>query len=385
MIEPYGGHLINRVAQDAEREALLSKSGSMKKVRISPRSVSDCEMIAIGGFSPLEGFMGKEEAESVLNLMCLKSGLVWGVPITLPVSESDFASISAGDEASLEDSSGRAIAILNVSEKFSLELDSYCSRLYGTSDTAHPGVKRVHELGNLFLSGKITLLNRPLRGTLGEQHFLDPAQTREEFSKRGWESVVAFQTRNPIHRAHEYLIKCATENSGGALIHPIVGETKKDDVPETVRMKCYEALMENYFSSDKTMLCALPASMHYAGPREALHHMIMRRNYGCTHMIIGRDHAGVGSYYGTYDAQKLADSVSGKLGIRPLKFEHAFFCRECGNVATPKTCPHPDSSKVHLSGTKVREMLRSGEEIPREFSRPEVVKILSEWARNKEE
>lgn len=385
MIEPYGGELVNRIAQGDERETLLAKAQSMKKVGISPRSVSDCEMIAIGGFSPLKGFMGKEEAESVLNSMCLKSGLVWGVPVVLPVPEPDFSSITEGDTVSLVDSSGREIAILGVSEKFSMDLDSYCRRLYGTSDGAHPGVKRVNELGNLFLSGEITLLNRPLRGSLDGGHFLDPAHTREEFSKRGWESVVAFQTRNPIHRAHEYLIKCATENSGGALIHPIVGETKKDDVPEDVRMKCYSALMENYFSSDKTLLCALPASMHYAGPREALHHMIMRRNYGCTHMIIGRDHAGVGSYYGTYDAQKLADSVSDKLGIKPVKFEHAFFCKECGNVATPKTCPHPDSSKVHLSGTKVREMLKNGEEIPREFSRPEVVRILSEWARRKEE
>jgi sulfate adenylyltransferase len=384
MIEPYGGRLVGRVAKGAEREALLKKAASLRKVTVSPRSVSDCEMIAIGGFSPLEGFMGREEAESVLGGMSLGNGLIWGVPILLPVSAPDFSSVEAGEDAALADSSGRAIAIISISEKFSLDMDSYCTRLYGTSDPAHPGVKRAMELGGKFLAGKITLLNRPARGGIGEEHFQDPAQTRAEFEKRGWDKVVAFQTRNPIHRAHEYLVKCATENSCGALIHPIVGETKKDDIPEGVRMKCYNALLENYFSGEKTMLCALPASMHYAGPREAVHHMIMRRNYGCTHMIIGRDHAGVGSYYGTYDAQKLVDSLSGKLGILPVKFEHAFFCKECGNVATPKTCPHPESSRLHLSGTKVREMLRRGEEIPPEFSRPEVVKILSEWARSNE-
>ncbi len=381
MINPHGGKLINRIMDEEKRSEILSHAENFYRIKIPFRYASDCEMIANGGFSPLTGFMNREEAESVIEKMELPDGTLWAIPIVLPLTERDFASVTEGDKVLLEDENGRIIALMKVSEKFSLDLENYAEKVYKTRDTAHPGVKALFERGNKFIGGEIELVNRPQREDIDEKYFQDPAETRRVFEEKGWKKIVAFQTRNPIHRAHEYLIKTALEASDGVLIHPLVGETKPDDVPAPVRMKAYEVLIENYFNRDHIHLSVLPATMHYAGPREAVHHMIMRKNYGCTHMIIGRDHAGVGDYYGTYEAQEFVEKYVDRLEIEPLKFEHAFYCTKCENMATSKTCPHDKEYHVFLSGRQVRAMLREGKKPPKEFTRPEVAEVLMEWAR----
>jgi len=380
MLKPHGGTLINRIAKGKEKEELIKQAREYYKINIQDRFISDCEMIAIGGFSPLTGFMDKNMAISVIEKMKLPGGTIWSIPILLPISKSDKSKIENGDKVILQDKYDRIIAIIEVSEKFTLDLENYCQKVFKTTEIAHPGVKAVKEAGNDFIAGDIKLINRPLREKIDKNYFKDPLQTRKEFKEKGWNSIVAFQTRNPIHRAHEYLIKCALEITDGALIHPLVGETKPDDIPANVRMQCYETIIENYFNQEKTMLTVLPTTMRYAGPKEAIHHMIMRKNYGCTHMIIGRDHAGVGDYYGTYEAQALVDKVSEQLGIVALKFEHSFYCKKCENMATKKTCPHSADAHVFLSGTKVRKMLKEGEKPPKEFSRTEVAEVLLKWA-----
>ena len=379
MIKPHGGTLINRIAQGKEKEELIKQAQKFYKINIQDRYVSDCEMIAIGGFSPLTGFMDKDTAILVIEKMELPGGVIWSIPILLPISKTNHSKIKNGDKVILQDKYDRIIAIIEVSEKFTLDLENYCQKVFKTTEIAHPGVKAVKEAGNYFIAGDMKLINRPLREKIDKNYFKDPLQTRKEFKEKGWNSIVAFQTRNPIHRAHEYLIKCALEITDGALIHPLVGETKPDDIPANVRMQCYETIIKNYFNQEKTMLTVLPTAMRYAGPKEAMHHMIMRKNYGCTHMIIGRDHAGVGDYYGTYEAQELVDKVSEQLGIIALKFEHSFYCNKCENMSTTKTCPHSASDQVFLSGTKVRKMLREGEKPPKEFSRPEVAEALLKW------
>jgi sulfate adenylyltransferase len=380
MLKPHGGTLVNRIAKGKEKEELIKQTQKFYKINIQDRFVSDCEMIAIGGFSPLTGFMNKNTTISVIEKRELPGGTIWSIPILLPISKSDYVKIKNGDKVILQDKYNRIIAIIEVSEKFTLDLENYCQKVFKTIEIAHPGVKAAKEAGNYFLAGDIRLINRPLREKIAKNYFKDPLQTRKEFKEKGWNSIVAFQTRNPIHRAHEYLIKCALEITDGALIHPLVGETKPDDIPANVRMQCYETIIENYFNPEKTMLTVLPTAMRYAGPKEAIHHMIMRKNYGCTHMIIGRDHAGVGDYYGTYEAQELVDKVSEQLGIIALKFEHSFYCNRCENMATKKTCPHSADIHVFLSGTKVRKMLKEGEKPPKEFSRPEVAEVLLKWA-----
>ena len=381
MINPHGGKLVNKIATEEEKEQLLEKIKSLTKIVIPDRYVSDCEMIANGGFSPLEGFMCKEDAENVINNLHLKNGLIWSIPIVLPIPQEIFDSLKIGDEVALFDKNDRPIALMVIEDKFNLDLENYCKNVFKTTDIEHPGVKVVKNAGNNFIGGEIVrLINRPLREGIDEKYYLDPSEVREIIKNKGWKRVVAFQTRNPIHRAHEYIIKVALEPMDGVMIHPLVGETKPDDIPADVRMQCYETLINNYFNKEKVNLSVLPASMHYAGPREAIHHMLMRKNYGATHMIIGRDHAGVGDYYGTYEAQEFVDKYSDELGIQPLKFEHSFYCKKCENMASAKTCPHPKEDHVHLSGTKVRAMLREGKRPPKEFSRPEVADILIKWA-----
>jgi sulfate adenylyltransferase len=382
MVNPHGGKLVSKIAPEAEKPGLEEKARGLFKLKISDRYVSDCEMIAIGGFSPLEGFMTKTEAESVINNLQMPDGTLWSIPVVLPVSEEIAAGINLIDEIALFDKNDRLIAVMLVKDKFSLDLNNYSEKIYKAADADHPGVKVLHESGNFFIGGEILrLINRPLRESIAEKYFRDPAEIREIIKNRGWKKVVAFQTRNPIHRAHEYLIKCALESVDGVLIHPLVGETKQDDIPAATRMKCYEALIEGYFNPQRTLLSVLPAAMRYAGPREAIHHLIIRQNYGCTHMIIGRDHAGVGNYYGSYEAQELVDTIADKLLITPLKFENSFFCKKCENLASQKTCPHPAEEHLNLSGTAVRNMLKAGELLPKQFSRPEVAQILIDWAR----
>ncbi len=380
MIAPHGGQLVNKIPSDDRRSELEQSAGDLQKLQIGNRFVSDCEMIANGGFSPITGFMNKETVTTIIEKMELPNGTVWAIPIVLPVQEADATNINTGDSVALYDMQDRLIAIMQVDEKFNIDVDHYCQAIYKTTELEHPGVKVIKESGSVLLSGDIELANRPIRENIEQKYFLDPVDTRAEFEKNGWKTIVAFQTRNPIHRAHEYLLKCALESVDGLLIHPLVGETKEGDIPADVRMSCYETLIDKYFNSEKTMMSVLPAAMRYAGPREAVHHMIIRKNYGCTHIIIGRDHAGVGSYYGTYEAQELVDSVSDRLEIVPMKFEHSFYCNPCGNMASGKTCPHGNEDHVFLSGTKVREMLNEGQRPPKEFSRPEVADILIKWA-----
>lgn len=379
MNTPHGGTLVNRMAGDDQKAALAEKAKSLFQLTIEDRYGADVEMIAIGAFSPLTGFMGKADSESVIEKMEMTNGLAWGIPILLPAGDK-FDVIKSGQEIALVDKTGRLLAIMIVEEKFELDLMNLAEKCFRATDDKHPGFAAISRGGNKFIAGPLTMVNRPLRNeTIDEKYYLDPSETRAEFEKRNWKTVVAFQTRNPIHRAHEYLIKCAQEIVDGALIHPIVGETKSDDIPAPVRMKCYEVLIDNYFNLDNTMLSVLPTAMRYAGPREAINHTVIRKNYGCTHMIIGRDHAGVGNYYGTYDAQVIMDQVGPKIGMQILKFENTFWCKNTESMASSKTAPK-NPEMVSLSGTKVREMLASGLRPPSEFSRPLVADILIEWA-----
>ena len=382
MNQPHGGTLVNRIATGARKEELEAKANNIFQLTVEDRYGADIEMIAVGAFSPLTGFMGKADCESAIENMKLTNGLAWGIPIPLPAGD-QYDAIKEFEEIALLNKEGDVLAIMTVEEKFELDLENFAQKCFGTTEDKHPGVAAIKRGGNKFIAGPLEMVNRPLRKEdIKEKYFLDPADTRAEFEKRGWKTIVAFQTRNPIHRAHEYLIKCAQEIVDGALIHPIVGETKSDDIPAPVRMKCYEALIDNYFNPDNTHLSVLPTAMRYAGPREAINHTLIRKNYGCTHMIIGRDHAGVGNYYGTYDAQKIMEKVGPEMGMQILKFENTFWCKNTESMASSKTAPK-NPEIVSLSGTKVREMLASGQRPPSEFSRPLVADILIEWATSK--
>lgn len=381
-IQAHGGNLVNRETTGVERETLLERVPGLARIELRKREVSDLEMIANGAFSPLAGFMCEDDYVSVRGNMHLASGLPWTIPITLSVSDESHKRFSEGDDIALYESDDHLLGVLHLKQKFRYDKQREAERVYLTTDTAHPGVKALHEQGEWLLGGPVSLLNRP-RNPAFPPYRLDPRQTRETFKKKGWHRVVAFQTRNPIHRAHEYIIKCALETVDGLLLHPLVGETKSDDIAADVRMKCYEVMLEQYFPKTRTVLAVNPAAMRYAGPREAIFHAIIRKNYGCTHFIVGRDHAGVGNYYGTYDAHYIFNEFDAQLlGITPMFFDHSFFCRRCEGMATNKTCPHDSTEHVTLSGTKVRELLALGEAPPHEFSRPEVAGILIDAMRH---
>lgn len=378
MINPHGGTLINRYASDSERDQLLEQAESLPAIQLDDKNISDLEMIASGAMSPLAGFMTSADYTSVVENMRLSNGLVWSIPITLAVCQDTAASLKDAPKAALKDASGATLAIIDVEEVYQYDKAKEAEQVYRTTDDAHPGVAYVYAQGAHLVGGQITMLNAPSHDDF-EDHRLDPAATRKAFAEKGWHTIVAFQTRNPIHRAHEYLQKCAMEIVDGLLIHPLIGRTKSDDISAEIRMKSYQVLLDSYYPDGRFMLTVFPAAMRYAGPREAIFHALVRKNYGCTHIIIGRDHAGVGSYYGTYDAQHIfREFTREELDITPLFFEHAFFCTECGNMASAKTCPHDKSNHVFLSGTKVREMLNSGELPPKEFTRPEVARLLME-------
>lgn len=383
MIQPHGNKLINRQLEGKEKEEAQKKAKSLARLTLKPFEVSDLEMIAIGAMSPLEGFMGSKDFNSVLEKMHLAGGLAWSLPVVKSISAEEKNTLRAGGEAALQDESGNVLAILHVEEIYAHDKTKHAQHAYGILEETHPGVARVMGMGDFLVAGKISLLEKP-RYTDFNSYRLTPAETRKVFESRGWKNVVAFQTRNPIHRAHEYIQKCALEMVDGLLIHPLVGATKGDDVPAAVRMRCYEVLVEKYYQKSRVVLSVFPAAMRYAGPREAIFHALVRKNYGASHFIVGRDHAGVSrpdgkGFYGPFDAQKIFDEFKpGELGVTPLFFENSFFCKACEGMATEKICPHGPQDRVSLSGTQVRQMLGKGEIPPMEFTRPEVAQILIE-------
>ena len=343
------------------------------KLQLTDRQTADFEMIGNGGFAPLTGPQGSEDWKSVVENMTVASGEYWPIPITLATD----LDVSEGDTVEVSSDEGKPLGRLNVSEVFERDLESEAENVYGTLDKEHPGVAAIYQEGARCIAGIYEVDELPGHEAAFTKRYLSPAESRKAFEDRGWKRIVAFQTRNPIHRAHEHVTKTALEITDGLMIHPLIGKTKAGDIPAEVRMRCYEVLMQDYYPSDRVVLNVFPSKMHYAGPREAVLHAIARRNYGCTHFIVGRDHAGVGDYYGTYDAQKIFDEIDiDKLGIQPLFFEHTFWCNKCEGMASGKTCPHGQEEHVFLSGTKVREMLGNGEKPPQEFSRPEVAQIL---------
>ena len=364
LIAPHGGLLVDRTGPRPDNLERL------EQIPLTSRELSDLDMLASGALSPLEGFMGRDDYERVVDEMRLARGLAWALPVCLAVDRGP-----RGDHVALTGETGEAVAVLEVDEVFEYDKEREAERCFRTTDAQHPGVARLYAQKPLYLGGRVTVFERV--DAPFPELALDPAETRAAFAERGWKRVVGFQTRNPIHRAHEYLTKGALETVDGLLVHPLVGDTKSDDVPASTRVACYRVLLENYYPPERVVLAAFPAAMRYAGPREAIWHAICRKNYGCSHFIVGRDHAGVGDYYGTYDAQLVFDEFEPhELDIEPMFFEHAFWCRACGQMATPKTCPHGGDDHVFLSGTKVRELLSRGELPPVEFSRPEVAEVL---------
>lgn len=377
-IAAHGGTLVNRILQGKEREEKLSQIASLQKIVLNSREKSDLDMIACGALSPLTGFMKEKDYLRVVKEMRLENGLPWSIPVTLAVQEADAEKYAVGKPVALFDEEGTPLAILNVEEKYKANKELEAEQVYKTKEEAHPGVAAIMKQGNIYLGGTVDVLNR-VKYDEFVPYRLDPADLRKLFVDNKWKRIVAFQTRNPIHRAHEYLTKCALEICDGLLIHPIVGDTKSDDIPADVRMKCYQVLIEGYYPKERAVLAVNPAAMRYAGPREAIFHALIRKNYGCTHFIVGRDHAGVGNYYGTFDAHYIFDNFTAdEIGITPMFFDHTFFCKKCEGMASTKTCPHGAEDRVALSGTKVRELLTSGQLPPVEFSRPEVARILIE-------
>ena len=375
-IAAHGGTLVSRVIAGEEHPAALELAAALPSLAVDARTVADLELIATGAYSPLTGFMGLADYQRVLHELRLANGLPWSLPITLRVTDAR----KVRDTVALRAPDGSTVALLQVQEVFTHSKEEEAQLAYGTTDPKHPGVAQLYAQGDFLVGGDIRLLRRTAPAF--PELALDPADTRRAFAERGWRTVVGFQTRNPVHRAHEYIQKAALETVDGLLLHPLLGPTKDDDVPAAVRVKSYRVLLDRYYPRDRVLLAGFPAAMRYAGPREAVFHALVRKNYGCTHFIVGRDHAGVGNYYGTYDAQRIFEQFSvEELGITPLFFEHTFFCRKCGGMASSKTCPHDGASRVTLSGTQVRDMLTKGQLPPPEFTRAEIAQVLIDGMR----
>jgi sulfate adenylyltransferase len=382
MIDPHGGELVDLLARAEKREELVKEASSLDSVSLTPRQAADLELLAVGGFSPLRGFQGSDDWRRVVDEMRLADGLAWSIPVTLATD----TGAAEGDRLALRGDGGRLLGVIDVEEVFERDLEREARHVYRTADREHPGVAAIYAEGTRCVAGPVRATDLPEHPHAFKRYILPPAASRAAFAERGWKTVVGFQTRNPIHRAHEYITKAALESVDGLFIHPLVGETKSDDIPADVRMRCYEVLLEHYYVPDHVLLAINPAAMRYAGPREAIFHALIRKNYGCTHFIVGRDHAGVGDYYGTYDAQEIfGEFEPSELGIEPMMFEHSFYDKLTKGMATSKTSPAGPEDRVFLSGTKVREMLRAGQRPPEEFTRPEVADILIDSMRESTE
>ena len=382
LVPPHGGGDLNPLLlPEAERAETLKYAEQLKQVSMTSRETSDVIMFAMGAYTPLDGFMGEKDWRGCCEDMKLADGLFWPIPVTLAADKDLADSIEAGEEVALVDTdSGEIMAVMTVREKYAIDKELECKKVYGTTDAEHPGAQKVLEQGDVNLGGPVSALSE---GEYPEKYpdlFMRPAESRALFIEKGWHQAAAFQTRNPMHRSHEHLAKIAVEVTDGVFIHQVLGKLKAGDIPAEVRTKAIQAMIDNYFVPGTVIQAGYPIEMRYAGPREALFHALIRQNFGCSHLIVGRDHAGVGDYYGPFDAQHIFDELwEGALVTVPLKIDITFFCKKCDGMATAKTCPHDKEHHISISGTKQREMLTAGEDIPVEFSRPEVVKILQEF------
>jgi sulfate adenylyltransferase len=380
-IPPHGGTLKPLLAEAAERSKEVERAKQLPQIEMNSREVSDLIMMAMGAFSPLGGFMTKEDYQGVIKDMHLTDTTFWPVPITLSVSKEQADSLKEGNEVALVDGgTGEIMGIMLLAEKFTYDKELEAQSIFRTTDTKHPGVAKLYQQGEILLGGAVRAVSEGAYPSRFPAYYARPSEVRKLFEERGWSRVAAFQVRNPIHRSHEYCTKIALEVSDGLFIHPLVGALKADDIPADVRIECYEALLENYYPKDRVLMRVYPMEMRYAGPREALLHAIIRQNFGCSHLIVGRDHAGVGNYYGPFDAQKIFETLSpDDLEIKPLNIDWTFYCYKCEGMASLKTCPHSPEDRLLISGTELRRMLSHGEMPPPEFSRPEVLEILTDY------
>ena len=383
LVNPHGPRrrLMPRLAPPEERAALRQRAEKLPVVRLSSRETSDLVMLGIGAFTPLTGFMGHADWQGVVDRMTLGDGTFWPIPITLSADAEVADNIPVGSEAALvDDESGEIMGLLTVREKYAIDKGHECQQVFGTTDPNHPGVAKVLAQGAVNLAGPVTVLSE---GGYPERFpglYMRPEETRARFEELGWNTVTAFQTRNPMHRSHEHLVKIALDISDGVLIHQILGKLKPGDIPAAVRTKAIDTLVDHYFVPGTVIQAGYPMEMRYGGPREALLHAVIRQNFGCAHLIVGRDHAGVGSYYGPFDAQKIFDTIAqGALELTPLKIDWTFYCKRCDGMASTRTCPHGPEDRVIISGTKLRELLAAGEPVPDHFSRPEVLAILQAY------
>lgn len=382
LVAPHGSDSLNPLLLqgsilDAERDRALN----LTRINVSSREAGDIIMLGIGGFTPLNGFMGKADWQSVCDNMTLTNGVFWPIPITLSTDAASAEALTLGETIALvSEENGGIIATMRLDEKYTIDKTHECECVYKTIDSEHPGVKMVMDQGEVNLAGPVKVLSTgSFKDDYGEQ-FMTPAETRELFETLGWSKVAAFQTRNPMHRSHEYLAKVAIETCDGVLIHSLLGKLKPGDIPAEVRSEAIRVLVDNYFVKNTVVQAGYPLDMRYAGPREALLHALFRQNYGCSHLIVGRDHAGVGDYYGPFDAQTIFDEIPfGSLQTQALKIDWTFWCHKCGGMASMRTCPHEAEDRVLLSGTKVRKLLTDGEDLPVTFSRPEVAKVLQAY------
>jgi sulfate adenylyltransferase len=382
LVAPHGGGSLNPLLlEENELVEVLKHAETLKKVPMTSRETSDVIMFAMGAYTPLSGFLNEQDWLGCCEKMKLADGLFWPIPVTLATDKEIADSIQLGEEVTLSDGeTGEVMAVMTVEEKYSIDKEFECRNVYGTTDEKHPGAIKVLEQKDVNLSGPIKVLSEGEYPKKYPDLFLRPSESRKKFEERNWSQVAAFQTRNPMHRSHEHLAKIAIEVTDGVFIHQVLGKLKAGDIPAETRTKAIQAMIDNYFVSGTVIQAGYPIEMRYAGPREALFHALIRQNFGCSHLIVGRDHAGVGDYYGPFDAQHIFDTLWEKALITvPLKIDITFFCKKCGGMATAKTCPHDSSFHINISGTKQREMLSAGEEISPEFSRPEVVKVLREF------